>query len=512
MIFDHKLFVRTGVFLILGLSLTVMMAVYGLAGSLDRGERVLWVAIMLIASVSAYGMIMHHWQLGILCLLAYMPFSGLPGILLYSSIGTGWASLFKDVLFVIPAYMSFVGWAMRNRGVAHPRGTTQILMLLLAGLVTLNLFNSELLSPLVGLIGLKVWLFYIPLYFLGYHLVDSKEQLIRLARVMLAIGMIPVIYGIGQAIALYSGFAELAYGLHGLAAEDATQFYTTFSEAGGQGLSRLPSLFTFVTQYITFLVGLLPFSYALWMGADPRRGPRVWYLISLGLIVLAGPLSGARAAYVLFPAYFGLALCLDGRWTNWWKPTLAITCMIPAGLGALVWLLGSMPNTFLDFVVDITGGYLSIGREESVIHQFTDALSVTWIGMGTGIATGPARYASAVLEGIPATEANISGVEAFYAKTIVELGVPGLIVVVLLLGWLLIAGYLRLREVKDEPLRVIGVALLSFLGLVVLYLFKGSFLDIDPLNVYFWLFAGVLMKLPQLQANSALGGPILARS
>jgi hypothetical protein len=29
---------------------------------------------------------------------------------------------------------------------------------------------------------------------------------------------------------------------------------------------------------------------------------------------------------------------------------------------------------------------------------------------------------------------------------------------------------------------------------------KGSVLDYDPLNVYFWLFAGMLVKLPQLEA------------
>ena len=33
----------------------------------------------------------------------------------------------------------------------------------------------------------------------------------------------------------------------------------------------------------------------------------------------------------------------------------------------------------------------------------------------------------------------------------------------------------------------------------LVYAVKGQYLDLDPLNVYFWLFAGMLFKLPALE-------------
>jgi hypothetical protein len=37
----------------------------------------------------------------------------------------------------------------------------------------------------------------------------------------------------------------------------------------------------------------------------------------------------------------------------------------------------------------------------------------------------------------------------------------------------------------------------------VIYCLKGQYFDLDPLNVYFWLFVGLLFKLPALDAEPA---------
>jgi hypothetical protein len=41
--------------------------------------------------------------------------------------------------------------------------------------------------------------------------------------------------------------------------------------------------------------------------------------------------------------------------------------------------------------------------------------------------------------------------------------------------------------------------LLAFLCWAVLSAMKGPFIDLDPVNVYFWLFAGVLARVPVLE-------------
>jgi hypothetical protein len=464
--------------------------------------------------LALYGAILTHWQWGIYGLLFYLPFSGLPTILLYPS--KGWTTLLKDFLFVIPAYIGFVVWLMKN----YPRkylsfpgaGITKKLMFLLSALLGLHLFNPNLVNTLVGLIGLKVWLFYWPLYFLGYYFVDSKKQLMSTMRMLLGLSMIPAIVGILQAVLLYSGYSEMAYSLYGSAAASVTQNFATLGLAGvggERGMARIPSLFTFITQYVMFLLTMLAIAYGLWMGKDKQRASNSkCYFLALIILILAMLVCGSRAVYILLPGYFVVALILDGRLHRIWKPILVMAVVIPVGIRLLAGLLGITVEVFLNYAKSIILAYA--GTEETgLIYQFIDALNTTWFGIGTGMATGPTRYAVALAgENGTASYATIEGIEAFYSKTIVEIGLPGLALVTALFTWILISSYKSLRKICDRDLRGVAIALLALLTLVVLYLIKGSFLDYDPLNVYFWFFAGLLMKLPSLDlANGAAARP-----
>jgi hypothetical protein len=59
-----------------------------------------------------------------------------------------------------------------------------------------------------------------------------------------------------------------------------------------------------------------------------------------------------------------------------------------------------------------------------------------------------------------------------------------------------------LRRLRDPGLHASAAALLAFLIVAMLYSFKTWLLDLDPVNVYFWLFAGVLTCLPALDRSS----------
>jgi len=256
-------------------------------------------------------------------------------------------------------------------------------------------------------------------------------------------------------------------------------------------------------QYSCLLLTLLAVAYALWNGGDSKRGQAVWYTLALLVISVALITSGARAVYVLLPGYFAFAFLMDGRWNRLWKPVLALAGLVPISVGVLIGLLGSTWAQFLGFALSIVTLYLGTGTEASLFNQFTSALRLTWFGLGTGMNTGQARYAFG-----PYTSAayiNLTfntGVESFPCKAILEIGVPGLMVAVFLFGWLLLSGYRRLRQLRDPSLRAFGIGLVSFLIIIVAYLYKGTILDYDPLNVYFWLLAGILMKLPELKVET----------
>jgi hypothetical protein len=440
--------------------------------------------------VATWAAILKNWRWGIYGLVVYIPFAGLPTILLYPAPGIVTQS--KDFLFVIPTYLAFILWCHKNRQRIFFPGAPVGLLGALSGIILIQFLNPKLASPLVGLIGLKVWLFYVPLYFLGYHLVDSEKRLLCLARLMLLVAMIPSLIGIAQAVLIYTGRSDIVYSLYGSAAIAVTQRFAAFPVGTGQSLARIPGTFTFVTQNFIFLLAMLPISYAMWIGGGSRWRSNPRYLVSTGLITIAAFLSGARAALVIIPFYLLLASVLGGKLARSWR----IIAMVAAGLLALSALLGASVGEIFDFTSGLTGHYLGKG---GIIVEYPRALDYPWLGTGTGMSTGPARYA---LTSYDEAREVLVGIESFYAKVIVELGVPGLIVVLALFARLLLDGYASFARLNAPVLRGFAGALLAFLILITIYLAKGDVLQIDPLNVYFWFFAGILVKLPSLDPES----------
>jgi hypothetical protein len=57
-------------------------------------------------------------------------------------------------------------------------------------------------------------------------------------------------------------------------------------------------------------------------------------------------------------------------------------------------------------------------------------------------------------------------------------------------------------SLSDGGLHAVSAALVALAVWTVLYGVKAPYLDLDPLNVYFWLFAGIALRLPSLAAPS----------
>lgn len=446
-----------------------------------------------------YLVIVSRWRLGIYALLGYLPVAGLPTILLYPAPPV--VALLKDLLFVVPAYLGFIAWYIQRRCQARLAfaGAPIGCAVTLSALLLFHLFNPRLPNVLVGLIGLKIWLFYLPLLLLGYHFAESSARMFKLANVVLLTGMGPVLIGIAEAILIYSGHGEVVYDMYGPTASAVTQNFARFSAAGGGlGLVRIPSTFTFVLQYFGFLLCMLAISHAMWRRSELGGRARLRYLLTTALVVVAAFFSGARAAFVLIPGYFVLVALLDGKWRQVWRSVLVIMVLTLVGLAGLAAVMGSSTSKLTSFVGEVTTSYLSLG-DSGLIQEFRNALNVTWIGVGTGMGSGASRFA------FDASSLNAAGfseetvrIESFYGKAIVELGIPGLIAVLALLGRMLSDGFAVTRQLRDPALRSFSVSLLSFLVLTAIYSTKASVLDYDPINVCFWLFAGMLVKLPAL--------------
>ncbi len=432
--------------------------------------------------------ILQHWQRGVVMLLVYLPFAGAVTLSLYPE---SYPVLFKDFFFVVPAYLAF--WLARREmsPAAKVPPTVRVAMLTLATLVLLQSFNPNLENMMVAAIGSKVWLFYLPLLFLAFELIQSNEDLVRLLRLMVVITWLPCTVGILEWLASMTfGFQETMYAIYGEAAEGATQHFVIF-DIGGQ-FFRIPSTFTFVSQYFGYTLAMLVPAFAL-SKLDDSMFWRRFASATLWLAVLAAFMSGARAAFLFVPLLLSLTYWLEG----WFKGIPKVAFILTPIFFLSLYIAGIDPTKLFDMVRELFLTYSdSIARE-----GLLDALEIAPFGTGTGMNTGPARYA------LDNSESFI-GIENYYAKAVIELGVVGLLVVVVLFFLLAKHGYKIHSQLRDKRLRSAASVILAFIVTMELSGFKGWQIDLDPINVYFWMFAGILLKLKYLDRPSQMPAEI----
>ena len=424
------------------------------------------------------GFIFRRWQSGVLMLLAYLPFSGAVTLSLYPS---PLPILIKDFYFVIPAYLAFFFRKDRRKDQGRVPGAVILALLALTIMVILQSFNPEVAGWLVAAIGAKVWLFYLPLLFLAYAMIESRADIVHLLRLMIAIAWVPCLLGIVQWLASKTfGYQATMMAFYGDAAEGATQGFVSFNVGGS--FYRIPSTFTFVTQYFGFTLAMLVPAYSL-MKLDTSKKWRKFAVATFWLVIVASFMSGARAAYVFMPLLIILIYLFEGNFSG----ALKVAVIVPIGLLGAMSLAGIDPYMMFDMVSELFVDYSVDIAQKGLL----DAISMAPFGTGTGMNTGAARYGFD-------NPLDFIGIENYYAKAVIELGVVGLIVVVSIFFVLFKYGYREHRRMQSPGLRSCSAAFLAFIITMALNSFKGWQIDLDPINVYFWVFAGFMLKLPYL--------------
>ena len=415
----------------------ILAALAGLAIPFNgQGALLGLVGLAVLSSFFALGIA--NWRWSVYGLLLYLPFAGIPILATYPNSHA--ATLLKDFLFVLPAYVGFLLASIRSRWVfpAMPLFYSATFALL----VVAQVFNPNVENLLVGLIGVKVWLFYIPLLFLGYYLIETRSDLLRILDVMTWVALIPAVIGIVEAILLYGGQSQFVYSLYGPSAEAATQGFVGLNYGGDNRLWRIPSTFSSVFNYFIFTASMVAVAYARWRAAPGQH----WGVRLFAVILLASFTSGARAAFIMVPFLIALIVFLEGRARR------AVGSLAVIGLGLLVALtiLSASAGDLLLHAFEIGLGEFWYG----LVRGMPQALDLAPFGLGSGIVTGAARYVSDDYAwGIPVMKQIES--ESWWVKVVLELGLPGLLIVAGFLGSIVVVAYAAHRHLEDPGLRVI---------------------------------------------------------
>ncbi len=290
----------------------VLGLIWILTGWILQGTTGMLVLAGLAFTVGAIVLaILSNWRSGFYIFLVWLLFEDLAR----KYLGNNMAIYFgKDVLVGV-TYVSFLAELRRGK-VPTFRPDFLLPLGVFFWLGVLQVFNPNSPSMLYGLLGLKLYFYYVPLLFVGYALFRTEEDLHRLLVVNAGLAGIIGLLGIIQAIAgpRFLNPEELPPELSPLA-----QLYRT-APVSGEIIYRPTSVFVSDGRFAWYLIlaWVLSFGTAGYLLLRARRGRKIVFL-SIALVSGAILLSGSRGAlmWTLGSACIMAAALLRGAPWRW---------------------------------------------------------------------------------------------------------------------------------------------------------------------------------------------------
>jgi len=461
---------------------------------------------ILIAIISVN--ILNDWRFGVYLSIGWLLFEDL----VRKYLGNNMAIYFGKDLLVGITYVSFL-FAVRRGKVALFRPPFLFALSLFFWFGVLQIFNPNSPSFWYGLLGAKLYFYYVPLMFVGYALVRSEEDLRRLLVWNLVLAGVISLLGIIQAI-IGPEFLNPTK----LAPEIATlgRLYRS-APISGERMLRPNSVFVSDGRFFAFLelMWLLGLGSAAYLMARTQRG-RKYVLLGVALVAAATLLSGSRGAFVyaianaliLASAFLrgaptwqraGLRKLIVGvRWA-FLIVAIALVCLayfFPSDVGSR-WAFYSETLSPESPAYDVTRR-----AWDYPVSEFLKAFDYgNWvIGHGIGTASLGVKYVGLLL-GKPLPEI---GVESGFGCMILEMGILGPILWLIWTAALLCSSWKILLRVRGTPLYAIGFPIFWFAFLLLLPFTYGGLQPYQNfiLNAYFWLLIGILFRLPDLAAGA----------
>ncbi|MFB2916983.1 hormogonium polysaccharide biosynthesis protein HpsL [Aerosakkonema funiforme] len=435
--------------------------------------------------------------------LIYMPFSG---TIIYTLGNSPVLQLAKDG-FYIPGLISIIQECRQKRlPIVIPKGLKPSLILLFVCCLITLLFvngsqqmNAEQVAILtrqppekpfaLGILGLKVFMGYIPLITCAYYLIRTKKEFFFMTRLHVILALICFGLCFVQYMFLKTGrcagtqFAE-GGDLFKASIEARCLVGGSLLYSPEQGVIRLPGTFVAPWQWGWFIISNAYFTFATAF-SDPSGLWRTFGLVAMAADFAIAVISGQRIALALVPASFVILLILTGQIAN-----LKRFLPIATGLAVLLGIAAVLyPEIVQERIDSFVGRWEESPADEFILYQFGftwNNLKGSLIGLGLGRATNSARVFG-----------NTALVETWFPKVMHEVGPIGLAAFLIFVSCLTFYTFKAYRSIRDPSLRSFAACFWVFV-LFISYQTYYYPLDVDPVAVYYWFFAGVILKLPEL--------------
>ena len=476
---------------------------YVLAGDLT-GLAFVAMAFVVCALVIA---ILNDWRKGLYFFLVWLLFEDFAR----KYLGNNMAIYFAKDFLLLVVYISFLA-AYRRKEIAGFRPPFLIPLLLFVWFGVIQVFNPASTHIVYGLLGLKLFFYYVPLVFVGYALVNSEAGLRRFFFVNLALAAIIVSLGIAQAILGHTFLnpPTLSEEIRGLS--------TLYRVAPISGLTlyRPNSVFVSTGRFGNFLLvtWLLVFGFGGYLLLRHKRG-RAFTFVVLALTAAALLLCSSRGV-VMWGSGSALIGSLAFVWGAPWRQREVVRVLRTvqrafAGVVVAVALLFFLfPEALLSRVAfytetlspSSTASELQNRTWDYPVRNFLDAFGYDrWpYGYGIGTTSLGTQYVAKFFHAKP----PVMGVESGFGTLVVEMGIGGLLLWVVMSLAIVLSAWRVVKRLRGSPWFPIAFVIFWYAGLLVFPITYAGMQTYEDfvMNAYLWLLLGVLFRLPTLAASA----------
>jgi len=499
---------RRSPLVVLGFLLVFVIASYKSASYVIAGDMT-GLAIVALAFVGCAFIvaILNDWRNGLYFFLTWLLFEDFARKYLGNNMAIYFA---KDVLVAV-VYLSFF-LAYRRKEVTSFRPPFLVPVLLFVWFGVIQVFNPASTNLIYGVLGLKLFFYYVPLLFVGYALLNSETELRRFFFFNMILALIIVSLGIAQAIIGHTFLNPeiLAKDIRGL-----STLYRV-SPLSGLTMYRPNSVFVSTGRFGNFLLvtWLLVFGFSGYLVLRHKRGRALAFLV-LALTAAGLALCSSRGV-VLWSSGSAIVGSVAFVWGAPWRQREVLRVLrsvLRTALGivlGIVILLATYPEALLSRVAFYTETLSPSSSASELQHRswvyplenFLGAFGYErWpYGYGIGTTSLGTQYVARIFHAKPPA----TGVESGFGTLVVEMGIGGLVLWFVMSFAILFSAWRVVKKMRGLPWFPLAFVIFWYAGLLLIPM---TFSGIQPyedfvLNAYLWLLLGILFRLPTLAVSA----------
>jgi hypothetical protein len=499
---------RRSPLIVLGFLVFLVLAAYKAAAYVLAGDMagLAYVAMAFLGCAFVVA-ILNNWRRGIYFFLAWLLFEDFARKYLGNNMAIYFA---KDFLLLVVYLSLFMAYRRREVITFRPPFLAPLLLFVWFGVI--QIFNPASTHIVYGLLGFKLFFYYVPLLFVGYGLLNSEAELRRFFFLNLILASIIVSLGIAQAILGHTFLNPASL------ADEIRELSTNYRVAplSGAILYRPNAVFVSNGRFADFLLvtWLLVFGFSGYLLLRHKRG-RAFAFVVLALTAAAVVLCSSRGV-VLWCSGSALIGALVFFWGAPWRQREVIRVLRTvqrAAVGialAIALLLFLFPEALLSRVAFYTETLSPSSSASQLQNRTWDYPLANFLGAfgyerwpyGYGIGTTSlgTQYVAKFVHAKP----PVIGVESGFGTLVVEMGIGGLMLWLLMSFAILFSAWRVVKTLRGSPWFPIAFMIFWYAGLLLIpmtFAAMAAYQDF-VLNAYLWLLLGILFRLPTIAVSA----------